>query len=479
MITLTDVWKRLAGSNTVPRGLPKTVLQAISIDPKPGGAERLLIVLPDHLSPEAVNRALAHGVVGIVAEGRFPSAHNIVWFDTTEPGGANREGPIEGLVGFIVPHAQMALLELAKLWRSKSHAQIVCILGAEGLRTTQRVTRSVLGQRFQVAAPDILCCDTRSTAQALFAIRPDVERLLLRMSLHDAEGLNFLKEVVCPHVVVVNNMFPAHSGGSQQNLWFEEHLPDALAPDALLIINADDPVIETISLHSSATVFGYGLQAQPSCALWTSRIESEGREGLRLRMHYKGETIHVRIPLLGRYSVHTALAASAVGLISGESWDEIVAGLRTMTAQLHLILTPGINGAFFLEDSYAADSASTLSILNLLEEFPGRKIAVLGDMLELAYLEVAGHKKVGRRVVDTIAYLVTVGKLGRIIGQEAIECGMTEASVYMASDNQDAAEKLKGILGPEDIVLVCGAGQLGLKEIVDELIDTQASLCEV
>jgi len=479
MITLTDVWKHLAGSNSVPRGVPNTQLQAISVDPEPGGAERLLIVLPDHLSPEAVDRALARGVVGIIAESRFSSEHDIAWLDTTEPGGANVEGPIEGLVSFIVPDAQAALLELAQLWRSKSRAQIVCILGAEALRTTQRVTRSVLEQRFQVAAPDILCCDTRSTAQALLAIRPDVERLLLRMSLHDAESLNFLKEVVCPHVVVISNMFPSHGEGSQQNLWFEEHLPDALAADTLLIINADDPVIKTISLQSSATVFGYGLQAQASGALWTSHIESEGREGLRLRMHYKGETIHVRIPLLGRYSVHTALAASAVGLISGESWDEIVAGFRTMTAQLHLILTPGINGAFFLEDSYAADSASTLSILNLLEEFPGRKIAVLGDMLELAYLELGGHKKVGRRVVDTIAYLVTVGRLGRIIGQEAIECGMKKASVYMASDNHDAAEKLKEILGPEDIVLVCGAAQLGLKEIVDELIDTQSSLCEV
>ncbi len=322
MITLHDVWKYLAGSTTVPGGVPKTQLQAISVDPEPGGADRLLIVLPDHISPEGVDQELARGVVGVIAESRFSSACDMTWLDTTEPGQPNGEGPIEGPVGFIVPDAGAALLELAKLWRSNSRAQIVCILGAEALRTTQRVTRSVLDQRFRVAAPDVLCCDTRSTAQALLAIRPDVERLLLRVSLYDADGLNFLKEVVCPHIVVINNMFPTHGEGSQQNLWFEEHLPDALAADTLLVINADDPVIRAISLHASATVFGYGLQAQSSGALWTSHIESEGREGLRLRMHYKGETIHARIPLLGRYSVHTALAASAVGLISGESWEE-------------------------------------------------------------------------------------------------------------------------------------------------------------
>jgi UDP-N-acetylmuramyl pentapeptide synthase len=100
-------------------------------------------------------------------------------------------------------------------------------------------------------------------------------------------------------------------------------------------------------------------------------------------------------------------------------------------------------------------------------------------MLEQAYFEIGGHKKVGRRVVDTASYLVTVGKLGRIIAQEAMDCGMPEASVYMASSNEDAAQRLEEILEPGDIVLVSGAWQLGLKEIVDELIDTHASLCEV
>jgi UDP-N-acetylmuramoyl-tripeptide--D-alanyl-D-alanine ligase len=150
-----------------------------------------------------------------------------------------------------------------------------------------------------------------------------------------------------------------------------------------------------------------------------------------------------------------------------------------MATQLHLILTPGIHGAMFLEDSYDATPSSTLSVLNLVDDLPQRKVAVFGDLKELAHQEQDGHSKVGRRAAEVVANLVTVGQLGRVIAQEALDSGMSPDSVYPAGDIQAAVDKLKSVIEREDIVLVCGSGRLGLKAIVDELIDTQTSICEV
>jgi len=479
VITLADVWRNLTKDKAAPAPLSNVVVRGMVTDPRQVGEGSVLIVLPDRSAPELLTRAIDRGVVAVVAQSRIPVSREVTWFDTSVGPTDQAATPVGGIPGLVVPDAYRALLGLAEFWRSQLQALVMCVMGAEGLRTTQRMTRSVLSQRFKTMSPDFLCCDARSLAEALLTVQPATERLLLRVSLQDEETLAFFTRVVAPHIVAVANTFPSGSDGSGRNLWLEQCLTGGLPPATLLVLNADDALLQAWSVHTSTTTFFYGLGPQPYGTLWASEIESEGREGLRLRIHYKREVVHVRIPLLGRYSVHTALAASAIGLISDQSWDEIVAGLRTMTTQLHLILTPGYKGASFLEDSYAASPASTLSILNLLADFPERKVAVLGDMLEVADQVIEGHRKVGNRVADVASFLVTRGRLGSVMAREAIDCGMPRDAVYCASDNQDVVSKLREVIRPKDLVLVSGAGSLRLKEVVDSLVDTQAATCEV
>ena len=118
----------------------------------------------------------------------------------------------------------------------------------------------------------------------------------------------------------------------------------------------------------------------------------------------KIESLHARVALLGRHSVHTALRAAAAGLVEGLGWDEIITGLQNMTSQLRLVVVPGINNSTVIDDTYNASPASTIAALNLLADLepklPGRRVAVLGDMLELGQFTDEGHKLVGRRAVD-------------------------------------------------------------------------------
>jgi UDP-N-acetylmuramoyl-tripeptide--D-alanyl-D-alanine ligase len=215
---------------------------------------------------------------------------------------------------------------------------------------------------------------------------------------------------------------------------------------------------------TQARVFHYGLS--PKADLWASSIQGMGLEGIRFRLHYGGETIHLRVPLLGRHSVHTALRAAAVGLVEGESWQEIVEGLQLGSPQLRLVAVEGINGSTLLDDTYNASPQSTLAALNLLDELDGRKIAVLGDMLELGSYEEEGHRKVGLRVIDSVDVLITVGRLGRIIGEEAQRWGFPQSAIHMLEENAEAIELLKQIVVPGDIILVKGSRAMRLEEVV-------------
>src|SRR5690606_32225612 len=113
-----------------------------------------------------------------------------------------------------------------------------------------------------------------------------------------------------------------------------------------------------------ARIFRYGLT--PEADLWADEIESAGMEGIRFRFHHrrrdgKVDSLHVRAPLLGRHSVHTALRAAALGLVEGLSWEEIVAGMQSIPGQIRLIVAPGINGATIIDDTYNASPASMVA----------------------------------------------------------------------------------------------------------------------
>jgi UDP-N-acetylmuramoyl-tripeptide--D-alanyl-D-alanine ligase len=211
-----------------------------------------------------------------------------------------------------------------------------------------------------------------------------------------------------------------------------------------------------------------------------------GMEGIRFRFHYrrpgarqgKAETLHVKAPLLGRHSVHTALRAAAVGLIEEMGWDEIVAGIQNMPGQLRLVVLPGVNGCTVIDDTYNASPASTIAALNLLADIDpaasGRRVAVLGDMRELGSFTDEGHRLVGRRVADVATVLVTVGDLGAEIAAEAAAVGFPAERIHrlqgdLATLADSTVALLREILHPHDLVLVKGSRAVGMEAIASEL----------
>jgi UDP-N-acetylmuramoyl-tripeptide--D-alanyl-D-alanine ligase len=239
------------------------------------------------------------------------------------------------------------------------------------------------------------------------------------------------------------------------------------APEGIAILNYDDPYIRPMKALTKARVFYYGMT--PAADLWVDNVDGMGLEGIRCRMHYKNETLHLRVPMIGRHSAETVLRAAAVGLVEGLTWDEIVRGLQESQAQLRLSAVRTENGALIIDDTYNASPESMLAALNLLEELQGRKIAVLGDMLELGQYEQEGHEKVGIRAAQVADVLVTFGNRAHMIAQAARKAGMEKSAIFEYEELDGIVDWLKKQLACDDSVLIKGSNGLRMNRIVAAL----------
>lgn len=362
------------------------------------------------------------------------------------------------------------LQQLATYWRARFSPRVVGITGSVGKSSTKELTWAVLRQRFNTLKnPGNL---NNEIGLPLTLLRLDIshERIVLEMGMYNLGEISELCAIARPHIGVVTNIGPTHLerlGTVQRIKQAKAELVQALPPDGVAVLNYDDPFVRAMAHETNARVFSYGLI--PQVDLWASDIASEGLEGIRFVLHYQGEAIHAKVPLLGRHSVHTALRATAVGLIEGMTWHEIMTGLQDSSVQLRLVSVPGINGSTLLDDTYNASPVSTIAALNLLDDLSGRKIAVLGDMAELGDQEEEGHRRVGCRAADTVDLLITVGPRAHLIADEARACGLATDAVTEVETNDQALAHLRQFVQPGDMVLVKGSRSMAMEEIVAAL----------
>ncbi|NIV39224.1 MAG: UDP-N-acetylmuramoyl-tripeptide--D-alanyl-D-alanine ligase [Anaerolineae bacterium] len=365
-----------------------------------------------------------------------------------------------------------ALQRLATFWRRQHSVRVIGITGSVGKTTTKELAAAVLARRYVTLKSEASYNNEIGLPLTLVHLTEEHERVVLEMGMYDVGEIADLVHIAQPHVGIVTIIGPVHlerAGTLERIVEAKTELIEGLppGPEGVAILNFDDERVRGMAQATQARVFYYGLS--PEADLWADHIEGFGLDGIRFRLHYGDETLYVKIPLLGRHSVHTALRATAVGLVEGLSWQEILEGLREPSAQLRLVAVPGPAGATILDDTYNASPASTIAALNLLDELDGRKIAILGDMLELGNYEREGHQKVGMRALEVADVLITVGQRGAIIGRTALRWGMPADRVHIFEENAAAIALLQELVTGNDVILVKGSRAMQMEEIVSVL----------
>jgi len=371
-----------------------------------------------------------------------------------------------------VDNTVTALQQIARFWRRKLDLRVIGITGSVGKSTTKEMVTEVLSTRYRTLKTPGNLNNEIGLPLTMLRLSPGHQHAVMEMGFYVPGEIAFLCDIAQPQVGVVTNVGTVHAerAGSQEAIARgKAELVQALppAPEGVAILNFDDPWVQKMEEKTKARVFFYGLS--PEAHLWADQVVGLGLEGIRFRMHYQGETLHVKIPLIGRHSVHTALRAAAVGLAEGMNWQEILEGLSQGHNQLRLAAVRSTTGALLLDDTYNASPESMLAALNLLDELGGRKVAVLGDMLELGPYERGGHEMVGLRAAQVAGVLLTLGERGRMIAEAARRVTRKTKIIIEFDELEPLVEWLKNNLTKDDVVLIKGSHGLRMDRITSSL----------
>lgn len=380
--------------------------------------------------------------------------------------------PADAPFCLLVEDGLKALQQIARFWRQKLKLEVVGITGSVGKSTTKEAVADVLEQRYRTLRNEGNMNNEIGLPLTILRATEQHERAVLEMGFYVSGEISFLCEIAHPRIGIVTNVGTVHAerAGSQEAIAHgKSELVQALPQDGVAILNYDDPWVRAMAEKTPARVFFYGKSAQAH--LWVDRIEGLGLRGMRFCMHYDGQEVPLQIPALGYPAVDTALRAAAAGLAEGLTWDKVKRGLVSGRTTLRMTASRNGRGALILDDTYNAAPESTLAALNLLADMNGRRVAVLGDMLELGPYEEDGHIQVGKRTAEVVEELVTVGKRAHTIARVARQQGLPAERITEYSDSRQAAEVLKSRFEDGDVVLVKGSRGIRMETIVAALED--------
>jgi UDP-N-acetylmuramoyl-tripeptide--D-alanyl-D-alanine ligase len=327
----------------------------------------------------------------------------------------------------------------------------------------------------------------------LFRDKNFPEILILEMGVEKPKDMDYLLDFIKPKVGILTALpeIPVHLEffRSAEELFAEKtKLIKNLSKDGMAILNYDDRRVRraksltkasvlTFGFDEKADVFADNLIFSPRACLSKETFDREKLCGMSYKLHFRENIVPVRMPyIFGRQQVYASLAAAACGIAFNMNLVEISQNLRKFKpppGRMNLIR--GIKNSFIIDDSYNASPEATLTALDVLSELSpsGKKIAILGDMLELGPKTEEGHRKVGEKVTRICDVLVCVGSASKFIADEARKQGMDASRVFEFEEGKaiDAAKFVQNkILDQGDLVLIKGSQRMRLEKAVKELM---------
>jgi UDP-N-acetylmuramoyl-tripeptide--D-alanyl-D-alanine ligase len=309
--------------------------------------------------------------------------------------------------------------------------------------------------------------------------------LILEVGADHPGDLEKLFRWLIPDTVIVTRFpdIPVHVEfyESPEALIKEEGIPaKRIRKNGLLVLNRDDQKVFALQSghEGKTTTYGFDQRADVIGSNVSIMYGSEGThrsiKGVTFKIDHNGNSIPVEIRgALGIQHVYPILAAFAVGIGQGINLVELSENFKSYVPPPgRMKIIEGMKGSVVIDDSYNASPVATeeaLSTLRLIEGFP-RKIAVLGDMLELGKFSEEEHERIGERVRGTANLLVTVGDQAKGIAAGALKEGMDGARVFQFNNSKETAEFLKKEIREGDVILVKGSQSIRTERIVEKIM---------
>jgi UDP-N-acetylmuramoyl-tripeptide--D-alanyl-D-alanine ligase len=427
-------------------GTPGRRLGAVAIDSRslaPG--ELFFAIVAGRDGHDFVPAAIAGGAAGVVVQR-----------PVDVPAGADP-------VVVEVADTLQALQDLARAVRRASGARVVAITGSAGKTTTKDAIAAVLGARYRVVKNRGNLNNHLGLPISLVELRTAPDVAVMELGMNHAGEIRVLVDIAQPDVRVWTNVGDAHIGyfGSRDAIAdAKAEILEQAGPETLLVCNADDPLVMARAAAFPGRVVTFGLA--PGADVRATAVDDRGVGGTHADIATPAGGIRLTLSLPGHGHLLNALAATAVGVELRVPLADVAHRLARLTPGDHrgaVLHAP--SGATVIDDSYNSSPSALRRSLDVLTASrpSGRRIAVLGEMLELGDQALALHEESGRAAAAAgIDRLVAIGGAPAArLAEAAIAAGLPAAAVTYVPTSDAAAVLVASEAGPGDLVLVKGS----------------------
>ena len=372
----------------------------------------------------------------------------------------------------VVKDTRKALGDIAREERKRLNVKVVGVTGSVGKSTTKEMIVGILSQKYRTGKTPVNHNNDIGMPMAILALPEDTEVAVLEMGMNHFGEMAYLTSIAAPDIAVITNigtMHIEHLGSREGILHAKLEILQGLRPGGHLIYNGDEPLLWNLRGSGSTAPHYFGLE-NPACDVKGSvRQEAEGCTELAVTAGE--ESFQVCLPVEGRHFVSDALAAVAVArLLEGpvEGIRQGLAGFRSMEGRQEIYEAGGYT---IIRDCYNAGPESMAASLTVLGKKNGRRIAVLGDMLELGVCTQAEHYRVGRIAAGKCDLLLALGKnAGRVVNG-AITGGMRPVDAMAFDSAPELVRVLRAKARPGDIILFKGSRGMKMEQVLDQFLE--------
>ena len=370
-----------------------------------------------------------------------------------------------------------ALQDLASFQRKRFPFQVVAITGTNGKSTTKEMIASILETKFKTLKTQGNLNNHIGVPLTLLKREPSHEMGVLELGMSAAGEIKRLAEIAQPDIGVITNISEGHlvQLKSLKDIQSAKgELFDALTEQSTAIVNADDPLVLELARSLRAKTVTFGID-QPA-DVRASEIENKDNLGFQFKVSLFDKTLSVRLPYLGYCNIYNALAALATGYSLGIKEDAMTRGLENyqrMSQRNEKIQHKEID---LINDSYNANPRSMTEALKTLDSFKtqGRRIFVIGDMLELGDRSITAHQKLGEEIAASKTnILIALGKLASLSAKSAQALAGEKIQILELTSHQEAAEFLTQEAVSGDCVMFKGSRGAAMEKVLQIFMESK------
>ena len=357
----------------------------------------------------------------------------------------------------VVNDTRLALGDIARGERQRIGMKVVGVTGSVGKSTTKEMISAVLETTYRVEKTPVNHNNDIGMPMAILPMSEDTEVAVLEMGMNHFREIAYLTGIARPDLAVIINigtMHIDHLGSKEGILKAKMEILEGMGPNGKLILNGDDQLLWNVHNSISVPLTYFGVRNE-ECAV-RGEMTSHGEE-LSFRVSSEKGSFPVELRVEGEHYVLDALAAVSVGLELGVPAEKIATalyGFQNMAGRQEIFVAKGCT---IIKDCYNAGPESMAAALAVLGKKPGRRIAVLGDMLELGTRAPAEHYRVGRIAAETANVVLAYGPNGSRVVSGAITGGMDPMHARAYEDRGALIAALKSIAKPGDVLLFKGS----------------------